>query len=220
MSMKAIALEVDKREATGKGAARALRREGKLPAIVYGNDTAPVMITINQKDMVKYSNKSSFFGQIFELDIDGKKVTVLPKDLQRHPATDMPEHADFLQVSEDTRVAVSVKVVFLNQDKCPGVKRGGVLNIIRRELELSCTPASIPRKIEIDLSSYQIGDSIHISQVELPEGVAPTITDRDFTIAAITGRKAEKEESEDEEGVEGDDAAAEGEDTAEEGGEE
>ena len=156
----------------------------------------------------------------------GKKERVLPRQIQLHPVTDVPLHVDFMRVTEKTKIVVQVPVRFLNADKSPGIKRGGVLNVVRRDIELLCTAANIPSEIVADLDGMQIGESVHVSSVSIPEGAVPTITDRDFTIATIVGRGAAKaataegeEEGDDEEGEEGD-ATAEGEDGADsEGGE-
>lgn len=199
-----ITLDAEVREKTGKGPARALRREGKIPAIIYGEGIAPVMVTVEQKAISLAYWKSGFMSQLFDLKTEGKTYRVLPKQIQLHPVTDYPEHADFLHVSDDTKVRVFVNVVFKNAEKAPGIRRGGTLNVVRRDIELLCSAASIPSLLEYDLTGLQIGDSVHISQFDLPEGVSPAIADRDFTVATIVGRKAEEEETE--AGAEGEDA--------------
>lgn len=214
-----ITLDADVRENTGKGPARALRRDGKIPAIIYGEGIAPVMVTVEQKAISMAYWKSGFMSQLFDLKTKEKTYRVLPKQIQLHPVTDYPEHADFLHVKDDTKVKVLVKVVFHNADKAPGIRRGGTLNVVRREIELLCSAANIPSLLEYDLTGKQIGDSVHISHLDLPEGVTPAIADRDFTVATIVGRKAEKEETE--EGAEGEEGeeGAEGEEGEEgEGG--
>lgn len=187
------------RERAGKGAARATRREGRVPAVIYGNKTEPVMISIDPLQLNQEMRKPGFYGHVFDIDLGKEKFAVLPRDVQFHPLTDRPIHADFLRFSAETRVHVDVPVIFQNEAASPGLKRGGVLNTVRREVELVCSPESIPESIIVDLTGLEIGDSVHISHVKLPEGVEPAITDRDFTIAAIAAPSAETEKAEDEE---------------------
>lgn len=188
--------------------------------MIYSNGNAPVAIAVEQKLIAQYANRIGFKSQLFNVKVGDKNYKVLPKQIQVHPVTDAPEHADFLSVTDESRVRVWVKVKFTNMDRAPGIKRGGTLNIIRRDLELFCTAANIPTTISIDLTGRQIGDSIHISEVALPEGATPTITDRDFTVAAIVGRQAEKEETEEAAAVEEGAEEADGEEGSEEGSEE
>lgn len=187
------------RERAGKGAARATRREGRVPAVIYGNKTEPVMISIDPLQLNQEMRKPGFYGHVFDIDLGKEKFAVLPRDVQFHPLTDRPIHADFLRFSAETRVHVDVPVIFQNEAASPGLKRGGVLNTVRREVELVCSPESIPESIIVDLTGLEIGDSVHISHVKLPEGVEPAITDRDFTIAAIAAPSAETEKAEGEE---------------------
>ena len=211
----ATQLTAQARGNAGTGPARALRRDGRSPGIIYGAGMdAPVQISLEARELEKEYHKGFFFNKLAEITVDGKAYHVLPKDLQLHPVTDFIEHADFYSVTKDSRVNVQVPVKFLNQDRCIGIKRGGALNVVRHDIELVCSPEAIPMFIKLDLKEAQIGDSLHISQVTLPEGVEPAITDRDFTIATIAGRLAQVEEpaaeaaSEGEEGAE--DGAAEG----------
>ena len=199
---KVVTFQAQTRENTGKGPARRLREDGKIPCVLYGMKKNTIILTLDEKALHQEFKKGGFTSRIFALEADGKKEKqhVLPKAVQLHPVTDMIEHVDFLRVNKDSHVSIFVKVHFLNKDKSPGLKRGGVLNIIRRRIELMCKADSIPENIEVDLSGMQIGDSIHISSISLPEGTAPTISDRDFTIAAIVGRVA-KTEDDDESGV-------------------
>lgn len=184
-----INMEAESREATGKGAARSLRREGKIPGIIYGPGAEkPVQIAVEQKEIAKQLQSASFMQRIFALSIGNDTIRALPKDVQLHPVTDIPEHIDFFAVKEDQEVCVSVAVKFLNRDRCPGLRRGGNLNIVRRSVELVCMPGNIPDYLELDLSRSHIGQSLHISHITLPENVRPAIEDRDFTIAAIVGR--------------------------------
>lgn len=189
-------ISAELREEAGKGIARSLRREGKIPAIIYGGGKKEVKISLNLKELTTEYNRGHFTSKIYVLDAGKEKFRVLPQNVQSHPVTDVPEHADFIHVEPGSEIKVKVKVLFRNSDKSPGIKRGGVLNVIRHDVELFCREDRIPTKIEIDLSGLQIGDSIHISSVKLPEGARPTITDRDFTIATIVGRmKDEAEEA-------------------------
>ena len=210
------------RERVGKGSAREARRQGQIPAVIYGDKKAPASITIEQKVLVRYLETGGFFNTLFDIELDGKLNRVLPRDVQLHPVTDAPEHIDFLRVTSTTRISVEVPVEFLNEDDSPGLKTGGVLNVVRYNVEVSCTPDLIPTSLVLDLAGKEIGDSLHISAVNLPEGVTPTITDRDFTIATIAAPTVVKEEEtvDDEadiEVAEGESVPAEGEEEAEEG---
>jgi len=178
-------LPAETRERAGKGASRALRREGRVPAVIYGNNEDPVAIHVEEKELARQLGTGHFFNSIVEIQLDGKSVRTLPKDVAFHPVSDRPLHADFLRISKDHKVHVEVPVVFENEAASPGLKRGAVLNIVRHELELVCDPERIPDEIHIDVTGLDVGDSIHISHVKLPEGSASAITDRDFTIATI-----------------------------------
>src|SRR5690606_9294648 len=180
-----LALSAEARDRAGKGASRALRREGRVPAVIYGNNEEPQSIHVEAKILVKLLGTGISFNSVVMLEMGGKKVRTLPKDVAFHPVTDRPLHVDFLRVSEHAKVQVNVPVVFENEEAAPGLKRGGVLNVVRHELELICDAASIPDNIPIDLTGFDVGESIHISHVKLPAGAEPTITDRDFTIATI-----------------------------------
>ena len=211
------------RERVGKGSAREARRQNKIPAVIYGDKKAPASITIEQKVLVRHLQTGGFFNTLFDIELDGKLNRVLPRDVQLHPVTDAPEHIDFLRVTSTTRISVEVPVEFLNEDDSPGLKTGGVLNVVRYNVEVSCTPDLIPTSLVLDLAGTEIGDSLHISAVNLPEGVTPTITDRDFTIATIAAPTVVKEEEtvDDDEAdievAEGESVPAEGEEEAEEG---
>jgi large subunit ribosomal protein L25 len=180
-----LTLPAEARERAGKGASRALRREGRTPAVIYGGKEEPTMIHVEQKELVRQLGTGHFMNSIVLIEIGGKTVRTLPKDVAFHPVTDRPTHVDFLRLSGDSKVEVSVPVVFVNEDASPGLKKGGVLNIVRHELELLCPNADIPDEIQIDVTGREIGDSIHISSVTLPKGVTSVITDRDFTIATV-----------------------------------
>ena len=201
-------LPAETRERAGKGASRALRREGRVPAVVYGGKEEPLSIHIEEKLLVKQLSSGHFLNSIVEIQVGGKKLRTLPKDVAFHPVTDRPLHADFLRLSKDSTVNVNVPVVFANEEESPGLKRGGVLNVVRHELELICDGNRIPEEISIDVTGLDIGDSIHISSVTLPDGSTSAITDRDFTIATIIAPSGLRSE-------EGDNAKTEGEAEAE-----
>ncbi|WP_316979171.1 50S ribosomal protein L25/general stress protein Ctc [Shumkonia mesophila] len=188
---KHTVLAAELRERAGKGAARATRRAGRIPAVLYGNKLEPKMVSLDPVQLNIEINKAGFFGRVFEIDLGKEKFAVLPRDVQYHPLTDRPIHLDFLRFSAETKVHVEVAVDFQNETASPGLKRGGVLNVVRRDVELVCSPESIPESIVVDLTGLDIGDSIHISHVKLPEGVEPAITDRDFTIATIASPSVE-----------------------------
>lgn len=207
---EAIELKAWSRGRTGTGCARAIRREGRIPGIVYGGKDAPLNISLETKEVSKQIKTGHFQSTVYMLDMDGTKIRAIPRDVQVDPVRDFPIHVDFMRLAKDAVVDVDVPVHFLNDGASPGLKRGGVLNIVRHEIALRCPADSIPESIEIDLTGTEIGDSIHISAVKLPEGTTPTITDRDFTVATIAGRGAE--ETAEEESVE----EAEGEEEAEE----
>ncbi len=178
-------LPAETRERAGKGASRALRREGRVPAVVYGGKEEPLAIHVEEKLLIKQLGTGHFLNSIVEIEVGGKKLRTLPKDVAFHPVTDRPLHADFLRLSKDSTVHVNVPVLFINEEDSPGLKRGGVLNIVRHELELICDADKMPEDIQIDVTGLDIGDSIHISNVTLPTGSVSAITDRDFTIATI-----------------------------------
>ena len=178
-------LPAETRERAGKGASRALRREGRVPAVVYGGKEEPLAIHVEEKLLIKQLGTGHFLNSIVEIEVGGKKLRTLPKDVAFHPVSDRPLHTDFLRLSKDATVHVNVPVHFTNEDASPGLKRGGVLNMVRHELELICEADKIPEDIRIDVTGLDIGDSIHISSVTLPKGSTSAITDRDFTIATI-----------------------------------
>ncbi len=180
-----LTLPAETRERAGKGASRALRREGRVPAVVYGGNEEPLAIHVEEKLLVKQLGTGHFFNSIVEVEVGGKKLRTLPKDVAFHPVNDRPLHADFLRLSANSTVHVEVPVVFVNEAASPGLKRGGVLNIVRHELELVCEADKIPDDIAIDVTGFDVGDSIHISHVSLPAGSKSAISDRDFTIATI-----------------------------------
>ncbi|OQM76863.1 50S ribosomal protein L25/general stress protein Ctc [Manganibacter manganicus] len=194
MSQQAYELKAEAREQVGKGSARAVRRNGKIPAVIYGDKQPPLTIALSYKDIFYKIHGGGFLTTIATIDVDGKKIQVLPKDYQLDPVKDVPLHVDFLRVSAKTEVTVNVPVHFINEEKSPGIKRGGVLNIVRHEVEFLCPANAIPDSITVDLTGVEIGDSIHISAVTLPAGVRAVISDRDFTIATVAGSSAMKSE--------------------------
>ena len=207
-----IVLDLNVRENTGTGSARAARRDGLVPGIIYGGDEAPVAFSVKYNEVLKAINSGQFLSNMIEVTTDGKSQKVLTKDVQFHPVTDMPVHLDFYRVTAKSIIEVEVSVVFVGEDDSPGLKEGGTLNVVRYSIEVKCPAGDIPDNIEVDVSKMEIGDSIHISEVSLPTGVKPSITDRDFTIATVVASRAAVESTE-----EDIDAAAEGEAPAAEG---
>ncbi|MEP7222399.1 MAG: 50S ribosomal protein L25/general stress protein Ctc [Novosphingobium sp.] len=195
-------LPAETRERAGKGASRALRLEGRVPAVIYGNNEAPISIHVEEKELRRQLGTGHFFNSIVELVVGGTTVRTLPKDVAFHPVSERPLHADFLRISKDHKVHVEVPVLFINELASPGLKRGGVLNIVRHELELVCDPDRIPDDIQIDVTGLEVGAAIHISHITLPEGSASAITDRDFTIATIVAPSSLKSQEGDAETVE------------------
>lgn len=187
-----LTLSAEVRDRAGKGASRALRREGRVPAVIYGNNEEPQSIHVEEKLLNKLLGTGHFFNAVIMVEVDGKTVRTLPKDVAFHPVTDRPLHADFLRVSEHATVHVNVPVRFENEAASPGLKKGGVLNIVRHDVELIVDAAEIPDDVLVDLKGFEIGDSIHISAVTLPKGAKTAITDRDFTLATIVAPKTLK----------------------------
>ena len=197
--MEAIEIKAETRSQVGKGSARAARRAGLVPAVIYGNKESALSITINANAWRQMMNKPGIFSQLMNIEVDNKKHFVLPRDIQQHPVSEQAEHVDFLRVTKNATVAVGITVEFINEDKCTGIKLGGVLNIVRSQVELNCPAISIPEKLTVDLEGLNVGHTIHISSIKLPEGCSPTITDRDFTVATIAaprGGLGENEEGE------------------------
>lgn len=195
---KHYALKAAKRESAGKGAARSLRREDRVPAVIYGDKKEPLLISLSAKDVNIEYYKAHMFTNICDLEIDGEKQMVLARDVQLHPVKDVVEHVDFLRVTEKTKIAVMVPVHFINEDKCPSLAQRGTLNVTRHEIELLCSATDIPESIDVDLEGKEHGDAVKISNARLPKGVTPVITGRDFTIATLVPPKtAEQEAAED-----------------------
>ncbi|MCQ8781019.1 50S ribosomal protein L25/general stress protein Ctc [Mangrovibrevibacter kandeliae] len=183
-------VKAEARETVGKGAARHLRRNGMIPAVIYGGKQPPLSIAIPYKETFLRLHAGGFMTNVAEIELAGETIKVLPKDYQLDPVRDFLIHVDFLRVGEGTSVSVEVPVHFEKQDASPGLKRGGTLNIVRHEVEVHCPATAIPEFITVDLTDTDIGDSIHASAVKLPAGVSFAITDRDFTIATIAGTAA------------------------------
>ncbi len=196
MSTQVTTLAAEQRARAGKGAAHAVRRNGMVPAVIYGDGKSPLLISMESKVVERYAGHSGFFTHLLDLEIEGKKHRVLPRDVQFDPVSDRPIHADFMRVSPTTKVRVSVPVSFVNSDKSPGIKRGGTLNVVHHRIDISCSPSQIPEKFEVNLEGLQIGDAIHLSDIKLPEGVKAITNEKDFTVASIavpSGIRAELE---------------------------
>jgi large subunit ribosomal protein L25 len=190
-----ISLSAEPRVRAGKGAARAIRRAGRVPGIIYGGNKEPVPISLEPRELSRALASRRFFASLVDIRLDGEILRTLPRDVQFHPATDAPLHVDFMRVGGHTRVRVTVPVVFTNPEMSPGIRRGGILNIVRHDIELLCPVDNIPKQLVVELNGLEIGDSVHISRVAIPEGCQPTITDRDFTIASIAASSAVREEA-------------------------
>ncbi len=219
-----LTLPAEARDRAGKGASRHLRRGGRVPAVIYGDKQEALSIHVEEKLLTKMLHTGHFMNSVVMIDLSGKPNRTLPKDVQFHPVSSRPIHVDFLRIGEHSQVTVNVPVRFDNEEASPGLKRGGVLNIVQHELELVCDAASIPNEIHLPLDGLEIGDSIHISQVKLPDGVTAANQDEDFTVATIVAPSAMKAEEEEEAAPEGEvpvvgEEGAEGEGGAE-GGEE
>lgn len=194
-----ITIPVQKRDRAGKGAARAVRREGLVPGVIYGDNQPAVLVKMDPRPLMTLLRKPGFYTHQYEVEVDGVTHHVMAQDVQFHVVNDNPIHIDFLRVNKNTVVTAQVPVHFLNQEKSPGLKQGGVLNIVRHEIEVIAKPDALPETIDVDLAGVDLNESVHISAVTLPAGVTPTITDRDFTICSIaapSGLRSEKSEGE------------------------
>jgi len=202
--METIDIKAEARSQVGKGSARAARRAGLVPAVIYGNKETAVSVTLNANQWRQLMHKPGIFSQLININVNNETHFVLPRDIQQHPVSEEAMHVDFLKVTKNATVAVGIAVEFLNEDKCTGLKLGGVLNIVRSQVELNCPAISIPEKLTVDLEGLNVGHTIHISSIELPEGCTPTITDRDFTVATIAAPRGgldDADETEDTEEV-------------------
>ena len=190
-----LSLSAEARASAGKGAARATRRAGRVPAIIYGDHKDPVLISLEPRELARAASRPGFFATLVDLRVDGDSHRTLPRDVQYHPVSDAPLHVDFMRVGAGAKVTVTVPVVFINHERSAGLRRGGLLNVVRHGIEMTCSVESIPERLTVDLSGLDVGESIHMSAVSLPEGARPMITDRDFTIASITAPSALREEA-------------------------
>ncbi len=196
--MDTIDIKAESRSQVGKGSARAARRAGLVPAVIYGNKQSPIPITLDANKWRQLMHKPGIFSQLMNIEVNNETHFVLPRDIQQHPVSEEAEHVDFLRVTKNATVAVGINVEFLNEDKCTGLKLGGVLNVVRPQVELNCPAISIPEKISVDLEGLNVGHTIHISAIKLPDGCTPTITDRDFTVATIAAPRGGLGDSEEE----------------------
>lgn len=195
--MADLTLTVEVRERTGKGGAREARRNNMVPGVLYGGGQDPVAINLKFNEVIKALNSGQFLAHMIELDHKGEKQSVICQDIQFHPVTDAPEHVDLFRVDKKQIISVEVSVHFVGEEKSPGLKKGGTLNVVRHEVEINVPAGKIPEFLTADVSALEIGDNVKISDITLPEGAEPTITDRDFTIATIAGRTAAVETSDD-----------------------
>ncbi|HYC05987.1 MAG TPA: 50S ribosomal protein L25/general stress protein Ctc [Azospirillaceae bacterium] len=180
-----IALTAEVRQRAGKGTARQTRRDGRIPAVIYGNKEKPVMISLENRGFTRELHKPGFFTHLFDVTVDGATYRTLPRDVQFDPVTDRPLHVDFLRVSDTTEIVVKIPVVFTDHEQSPALKKGAMLNIVRHDVEVYCRANDIPEHLTVSLAGFDVGSSVHISAFKLPEGVRPTITDRDFTVATL-----------------------------------
>jgi large subunit ribosomal protein L25 len=190
-----ISLSAERRLRAGKGAARAVRRQGRVPAIVYGDNQEPALISLEPRDLARAVARPAFFATLVDISVDGTMHRTLPRDVQYDPVSDKPIHADFMRVGAGANVTVTVPVSFINQERSPGLRRGGILNIVRHGVEVTCSVDNIPDRLVVDLDGLDIGDSVHIGAVAMPPGARPAIYERDFTIASIAASSAVREEA-------------------------
>jgi len=188
-------LTAELRVRAGKGATRATRRAGRVPGVVYGGAQDPMAISLEPRELSRALAKRGFLATLVDLSVDGVTQRTLPREVQYHPVTDAPLHVDFMRVGATSRITVSVPVVVVNQELSIGIRRGGILNIVRHGIELICPVDNIPDRLTVSLEGLDIGDSVHISSVTIPEGCRPTITTRDFTIASVAPSQGVREEA-------------------------
>lgn len=214
---KIVVLEASVRERGGKGAARAIRREGRVPAVIYGDKQDPILVSFGYQDLVKHVNTGRFMSMLVEIAVDGNNVRSIARDLQFDAVRDTIQHVDFLRLGKGARIVVEVACNFLNEETCPGLSQGGTLNVVRYEVEMDVRATQIPESIDVDLAGLEIGDSVHGSDLTLPEGATLAIDDRDFTvctIAAPSGGADDEDEAEAEVAGDGEEAGAEGDEAA------
>ena len=188
-------LSAEPRLRAGKGASRATRRAGRVPAIIYGDHQEPVLVSLEPRELTRALGRPGFFATLIDVDVDGTSHRTLPRDVQYHPVSDAPLHVDFMRVGAGSRVVVMVPVSFINQERSIGLRRGGILNVVHHEVEMVCSVDAIPERLVADLTGLDIGDSLHISAVELPPQARPAVHERDFTIASIAASSAVREEA-------------------------
>ena len=207
---KVITIAAEPRERVGKGASRAARRAGQVPAVIYGDNKDPEAIQIPQNEIIRLLNRGGFMSHTYEITVGKKKATVLPRDLQLHPVSDAPMHIDFLRLGKGATVVMAVPVQVTGEEESPGLKRGGVINHTRHDIELNVPADAIPEFIEVSVAELDLGEAAKISNVTLPKGCEPTITDRDFTICAIvapSGLKSAENAASDDAGEEAEEAS-------------
>ncbi len=217
-----LELKAELREGAGKGAAREARRNGLVPAVIYGDKQAPTTITVSRRELEQKLKSGLFLSTLLNVELGGDLTRVIPKDIQFDPVKDFPIHVDFLRLGKGAKITVEIPVQFINEELSPGLVRGGVLNVVRFSIEVNCPADAIPEAFEADLTDLDIGDAIHVSAITFEEGVEPTISDRDFTVATIASpavEEVETDEDEDIEGIEGEEGE-EGEEGADGGDEE
>jgi large subunit ribosomal protein L25 len=190
-----ISLSAEKRARASKGAARATRRQGRVPAIVYGNKEEPTLISLEPRELARAVARPGFFATLVDINVDGASYRTLPRDVQYHPVSDAPIHVDFMRVGAGAQVTVTVPVAFINHERSPGLRRGGILNIVRHGIEVVCSVDNIPDRLVVDLDGLDIGDSVHIGAIEMPAGARAAIQERDFTVASIAASSAVREEA-------------------------
>jgi large subunit ribosomal protein L25 len=191
-----LTLSAETRDRAGKGASRAMRRTGRVPAVIYGEKQEPLKVHVEEKALAKMLSTGHFMNSVVMVEVGGEANRTLPKDVQFHPVTDRPMHVDFLRIGEHSQVYVNVPVRFINEEESPGLKRGGVLNAVRHDLELVCDASKIPDDIVIDLTGLDIGDSIHLESIRIPEGCQAATDDLSITVATIVAPSAMKQEEE------------------------
>lgn len=208
--MSNVVLEVEIRENTGRGGARATRRAGLVPGVIYGGGEDPVAISMKENKVLHALNTGNLIASMVRISHEGKTQSVITKDVQFHPVKDMPQHVDFYRVTSKTIIEMEVSVNIIGDEECPGLTKGGNLNVVRHTIEVKCPAGSIPDSIEVDISAMEIGDSLHESEITFPKDVVPAITDRDPTVVTIAAARVEKEVEEEEvvEGVDGEEAEA------------
>lgn len=186
---------VQPRTSSGTGAARATRREGLVPGVVYGSNKEPNLIAVDPRVLIREMYKPGFFSRLFTLSLAGKEEYVLAKDIQLHPVSDAPMHIDFQRVSKDAKIHINLPISFINEDKCPGVKKGGIVNVVHHALEVICPANAIPEQLVVDLSGMEIGQAVHIADLKLPKNVVAAHPERDNTILTIVGTAGSKSEA-------------------------